>query len=252
MGYIVAGFGRRKENIQKLREELSIKDELLVASIDITVEKDVTEWCGKIIGKYGTPYIVIHNAGSVIGCNKDSWELDIKDLMTSYQIHIAGAVLLIKSLIPKMREANYGMFINISSWAGRNGYAGGAPYCSSKHAIEGLTQCLAKELVDLNPDNQILACCLSPGFVNTAMLKGSFAETCAKQQNVENGDEWAEKTCQWILDLNGKKDDNGKPLYHGKSIGPPIEKDSMKKYCEFFKVYGVEMDYNEYIHEPKE
>ena len=182
MGYIVAGFGRRTENILKLREELSITDELLVASIDITVEKDVTEWCGKIIDKYGTPYMVIHNAGSVIGCNKDTWELDMKDLMTSYQTHIGGSVLLIKCLIPKMREANCGMFINISSWAGQNGYAGGTPYCASKHAIEGLTNCLAKELVDLNPDNQVLACCVSPGFVNTAMLAGSFANNVLNEK----------------------------------------------------------------------
>lgn len=237
MGYIVAGFGRRKENILKLRKELSIKDELLISCIDITIEKDVKEWNDKIINKYGTPYIIIHNAGSVIGCNKDSWELDINDVMTSYKIMVIGSILLIKSFIPLMREKNEGMFINISSWAGENGYAGGSPYCSSKHGIEGLTKCLAKELIDLNPENKILTCCLSPGFVNTEMLKGSFAETCAKQQNIENGDEWAEKTCQWILDLNNKKD-----LYHGKSIGPPLEKQSMKKYCDFFKVYGVEME----------
>ena len=43
-----------------------------------------------------------------------------------------------------------------------------------------------------------------------------------------------EKTCQWILDLNTTKDDDGKLLYHGKSIGPPIE-ESMKKYCEFLR-----------------
>lgn len=257
MGYIVAGFGRRKEKIELLRKELNISgdNEILIESIDITKEEDVINWTKKIINKYGIPYIIIHNAGSVIGCNKDTWDIDMKDLMTSYQIHIAGSVLLIKCFVKFMKDLNRGMIINISSWAGQNGFATGTPYCSSKFAIEGLTQCLAKELEDAQIDNQdgnqVLACCLSPGFVNTDMLKGSFAETAAKQKNVENGDEWAQKSCPWILELNSKKDDKGKLLYHGKSIGPPIEKESMKKYCDFFAVYGVQMEYERYIHQPK-
>eukprot|EP01083_Nonionella_stella_P277567 943578_1 len=243
MGCIVAGFGRRKENILALRKELKIDDELLITDLDICREEDVTAWSKLIMEKYGIPYAIINNAGSVVGCNKDTWELDLKDLMTSLSIHIVGSVLMVKLFVPKMREKNIGMVINISSWAGQNGYASGTPYCASKFGIEALNQCLAKELFDINPNNQILVCCVSPGFVNTSMLKGSFAETAAKQKNVENGDEWAEKSCEWILKLNEKKDDKGKLLYHGKSVGPPVEKESMKKYCDFFKVYGVEMEY---------
>lgn len=250
MGHIVAGFGRRKENVSALRKELNITDELLVTSLDITDTESIESWGKSLIQKYGSPFMVIHNAGSVIGCNKDTWELDMADAMKSYQIHVGGAMVLCKVFIPVMREQNKGMMINISSWAGQNGYATGTPYCCSKFAIEGLTQCLAKELDDANMNNAVLACCVSPGFVNTSMLKGSFAEQAAKTKNVEDGDQWAEKTCEWMMSLHSIKDENGKMLYHGKSIGCPLEKESMKKYVEFFKVYGVEMEYEKYIHEP--
>eukprot|EP01083_Nonionella_stella_P026702 73568_1 len=251
LGHIVAGFGRRKENILALRKELNIEDETLITDLDITKTDQVMKWSETIVAKYGVPSVIIHNAGSTIGCNKDSWELDLTELMTSLSIHVVGSVALMKAFIPKMVEVNKGMVINISSWAGQNGYATGSPYVSSKHALEGLTKCVAKELVDKNPENQILACCVSPGFVNTPLLKGSFEETAAKQKKVENGDEWAEKTCEWILSLGSQKDADGKLLYHGKSIGPPVEKESMKKYCDFFKVYGVEMEYEKLVHEPK-
>jgi len=250
MGHIVAGFGRRSENVLALRKELQITDELLLFALDITKTEEVESWGKTLIQKYGAPSVVIHNAGSVIGCNKDTWELSMVDAMKSYQIHVGGAMVLCKTFIPSMREKNKGMMINISSWAGQNGYAGGTPYCSSKFAVEGLTQCLAKELDDSNLENAVFTCCVSPGFVNTSMLKGSFAEQAAKDKKVEDGDEWAQKTCDWMLTLDSVKDDQGKMVYHGKSIGCPLEKESMKKYVDFFKVYGVEMEYEQYIHEP--
>lgn len=239
MGYTVAGFGRRKELIDALVKELNIdnSNELLV-NLDICDFELLSKWSEKIISNYGAPKFLIHNAGSLIGCNKCVWEIDTKLLLQSWLIHVNGSVNLIKSFVPSMRSKNEGIIINITSWAGKVGYAEGSPYVQSKFALEGLTQCLAKELADYNPN--MAAICVSPGFVNTDMLKGSFSETAAKQQNVENGDEWAKKCCKWLLSLNSTQ--------NGKSLGPPLEKESMKKYCDFFKIYGVEMDYKQFIH----
>lgn len=86
-------------------------------------------------------------------------------------------------------------------------------------------------------------CAVSPGFVNTDMLKGSFSATAAQKKNVENGDEWAAKCCEWLLSISAKQ--------NGKSIAPPLEKESMQKYCDFFASYGVVMDVKKFTHDDK-
>ena len=251
MGYTVAGFGRRKDKISELKKELNVTDDLLLTPLDITDYDAVSKWCKAIQDKYGAPYILINNVGSTVGCAKDTWLLDMAELQKSLNIHICGTVNMIKAFVPKMIESNSGMILNMSSWAGQTGYSTGTPYCASKFAIEGITQCLAKELEDAKElgDNQVLACCISPGFVNTDMLKGSYDEQIAKQKGVGNGDNWAQQTCEWILSLNTVKDDNGKNVYHGKSIGPPIEKTSIKKWVEAYSMF-MKMEYNDYVHEP--
>eukprot|EP01084_Bolivina_argentea_P220956 374358_1 len=65
MGHTVAGFGRRKENLEALRKDTNINDELLIAELDITKQDDVLKCASTIIEKYGAPQLLIHNAGSV-------------------------------------------------------------------------------------------------------------------------------------------------------------------------------------------
>ena len=255
MGHTVAGFGRRKENISALKQELNIEqDSSLLTSLDITKHEEVLQWSASIIKEYGVPSMLIHNVGARQE-EQDTWDMNIDELLTSYNVHVVGSVILCKAFVPKMKELNRGTIINISSWAGQQGYAGGAAYVSSKHAIEGLTKCLAKELDEANYGcNNILACCVSPGFVNTDFFKDdSFEKTIAEQKNVATGDEWAKEVCPWLLSLDTMKDKNGKLLYHGKSIGPPIEKVDMKKYCDYLKDnFGMDMEYEKMIHEPNE
>jgi len=146
-----------------------------------------------------------------------------------------------KTFIPSMIEKNDdGIIINISSWQGKNGIAELSPYCINKFAIEGLTQCLAKEFSEMFIN--LAAVSVSPGWVDTGMTHGSYElKYCADNGiHVENGKEWASKSIDWLLSLNVK--------HNGKSLGPPIEKESMKKYCSFLEANGVPHNYEDYIH----
>lgn len=57
--------------------------------------------------------------------------------------------------------------INIGSVSGRNGARNISAYCASKHALVGLTKCLADEWAHLG----VTVNCVSPGFIQTDMLK---------------------------------------------------------------------------------
>lgn len=66
--------------------------------------------------------------------------------------------------MPHMRRRGGGLVVNISSIAGRRGWAGASAYCSTKFALTGLTQALAAEG---RPDG-IRVCVLYPGAMRTS------------------------------------------------------------------------------------
>jgi len=66
-----------------------------------------------------------------------------------------------------MAEAKRGRVINIASTAGVKGFKFGAAYCTSKHALVGLTRALAIEFAGQGVT--INAIC--PGWIDTDMLR---------------------------------------------------------------------------------
>lgn len=68
-----------------------------------------------------------------------------------------------QKVVPYMRKANSGTIINTSSMGGKMYFPMGAWYHASKHAVEGLSDCLRLELKPFN----IKVVVLVPGFIAT-------------------------------------------------------------------------------------
>ncbi len=62
-----------------------------------------------------------------------------------------------------MRSEGGGLIVNVSSVAGRRGWANASAYCSTKFALTGLTQSLAAE----GRADRIRVCVLYPGAMTT-------------------------------------------------------------------------------------
>jgi len=60
-------------------------------------------------------------------------------------IHVVVPFLLVRLLLPDMRNAGWGRIINISSIYGLSGAKGEAAYCTAKAAVIGLTKTVARE-----------------------------------------------------------------------------------------------------------
>jgi NAD(P)-dependent dehydrogenase (short-subunit alcohol dehydrogenase family) len=87
-------------------------------------------------------------------------------------VNLKGYVFVSKEVVGFMKQNKIkGSVVNISSIAGAIGFAGLSAYCSSKHAIVGLTKTMA---LDLAADN-IRVNGIGPGVIETAMTK-SFLE----------------------------------------------------------------------------
>jgi NAD(P)-dependent dehydrogenase (short-subunit alcohol dehydrogenase family) len=78
-------------------------------------------------------------------------------------VNLRAPFLLSKAVLPSMRDAGRGTIVNVSSVAGKRGWAHASAYCVSKFALAGFTQALAAE----GKAHGIRACVLFPGGMAT-------------------------------------------------------------------------------------
>ena len=129
--------------------------------MDITKEEDIQAAVGQIMAEQGQLDILINNAG--FGLNGSVEETKIEDARYQYEVNIFGLARLTQLIIPLMRKRKSGKIINISSVGGKVYTPLGAWYISTKHALEGWSDCLRFELKQFNIDVIVI----EPGAIGT-------------------------------------------------------------------------------------
>ena len=104
--------------------------------------------------------ILINNAG-IAGPTGPIEEITPDDWRRTLEVNLSSQYLCARRAVPHIRAAGGGSIVNLSSAAGRFGFALRTPYCASKWAVVGLTKALA---IELGPD-QIRVNAICPGAV---------------------------------------------------------------------------------------
>ncbi len=115
------------------------------------------------INAYGTVDILVNNAGQL--SITPFMELKMEEWTQVMNINVTMAILLGQLCAKVMKEKGKGHIVNISSVAGTSARWGATAYCTSKHAMMGLTKAMAREL---GPEIHVNGIC--PGAIQTAML----------------------------------------------------------------------------------
>jgi 3-oxoacyl-[acyl-carrier protein] reductase len=113
--------------------------------------------------EFGRVDILINNAGialkkNVIDTSEEEWDNVI-------DTNLKAPFLLTKEVLPIMVKQKSGCIVNISSGAGKSGFAEFSAYCASKFGLIGFTESLAKEV----KNNGIRVYAICPGPVATKM-----------------------------------------------------------------------------------
>ena len=118
---------------------------------------------------FGGLEILVNNAG-IAGPTAQVEEIDPDEWRRSVGVNLNGAFYCTRLATPLLKNSPKASIINISSVAGRLGFARRLPYASTKWAMIGFTESLAKEL---GPSG-IRVNALLPGIVEGPRIEGVF------------------------------------------------------------------------------
>src|ERR671927_988885 len=143
-GADVALVARSAEELDGAKEEVSKAGRRAMSlPTDLAKEEETSATVERAIEEFGRIDVLVNAAGTDVPGIVE--ELDVEGWNRTLDVNLRAPFLLSKAAFPHMREAGGGTIINISSVAGKKGWANASAYCASKFGLTGLTETLADE-----------------------------------------------------------------------------------------------------------
>lgn len=173
---IALAFAREGASLALLATRLDALDELtqacglpqsscLCIQADVRDRKACFDAVQKLEESWGGVDVLVNNAGIYrSGAFLDNEPEDFQALL---DVNLFGTLHLMQAALPGMQRRSAGSIINIASTAGKWGSRHQSAYNVSKHAVVGLTRCVALETAASGV--RVNAIC--PGFVQTDMVE---------------------------------------------------------------------------------
>jgi NAD(P)-dependent dehydrogenase (short-subunit alcohol dehydrogenase family) len=152
----------------------------IALAVDVTNSAQVAAAVQVAETSFGTIDVLVNNAG--YGYQTSVEEGDDMAIRALFEANFFGLAALIRAVLPGMRTRNRGHIVNISSIAGFVGFPGSGYYAAAKHAVEGLSDALAKEVGPLG----IHVTCVEPGPFRTDFAARSLRQTLSRFDEYES------------------------------------------------------------------
>lgn len=163
-GARVAVMSRNAEQARAVAAELGAG--MIGVRCDVTDGQQVEAVVVEVTDQLGGIDILVNNAGFtrdniLLRMAQEDWD----DVLAT---NLTGTFHMTKAVIKGMMKRRDGRIINVTSVIGITGNKGQANYAASKAGLIGFTKSVAREYASRN----ILANCVAPGFINTALTTG--------------------------------------------------------------------------------
>ena len=115
--------------------------------------------------KFGRVDVLVNNAG--VYRAKPFMAYVPQDFQDMLDVNLFGVLHFTQACLPGMQDRQHGRIINMASTAGKWGSRNQSAYNVSKHAVVGLTRCLALEASPY----KVTVNAICPGFIQTDMVE---------------------------------------------------------------------------------
>jgi NAD(P)-dependent dehydrogenase (short-subunit alcohol dehydrogenase family) len=167
----VIATGRNKEGL----DNPSHQDTWLALPMDVTSEKEIESSVWKALNRFGRIDVLVNNAGfGMLGAIEETTADEVERI---YRTNVFGLLNVVRAVLPTMRQQRSGHIINFSSLGGYRASVGWGIYCSTKFAVEGITEALHDELAPLG----IHVTVIEPGFFRTDFMDNRSLAHTTKQ-----------------------------------------------------------------------
>lgn len=160
----------------------------MAIKVDVTDPDAVQTMVDAVMAEHGKIDVLINNAAIFATLQKRTFDhIPLAEWDKVIQVNITGSMLCARAVVPAMRKAGWGRIINIASDAVPKGVMNYMHYVTSKSAMIGMTNAMARELgadgINVN--------CIRPGAVATEvdravnptvdLRKTQIAQQCIKR-----------------------------------------------------------------------
>jgi short-subunit dehydrogenase len=163
---------RSLDRLESLASQLPA--ESLVVRCDMSHPEEVRSLIGKTVERFGRLDILVNNAA--IGMYASVADMKPEQFEHLVRTNWLGPVHAIQAAVPHMRKQGGGQIINISSVAGKVALPWMGAYCSSKFALNALSNSLRMELAA----DKIRVLLVCPGRVKTPFTANAFKDFATK------------------------------------------------------------------------
>ena len=162
---------RSEKVLRRTADELNSAagaERVFAYAFDVRVREQCEGVARHCVERFGSLDVLVNNSGlavpeTVEEITNEGWD-------TVLETNLKGAMWLVRAALPVMAAQDFGDIVNVSSQAGKHGYADVPSYCASKWGLLGFAESVRDHVRKMSTNVRVFNFC--PGLVdveNTAL-----------------------------------------------------------------------------------
>ena len=156
---------RSEDVLRRTAEELNAEvgaERVHTYAFDVRAREQCEALVGHCVERFGSLDVLVNNSGlavpeTVEEITDEGWE-------TVLSTNLKGAMWLVRAALPLMAAQEFGDLVNVSSQAGKHGYADVPSYCASKWGLLGFAESVRDHVRKTGANVRVFNLC--PGLVD--------------------------------------------------------------------------------------
>ncbi len=168
--------------LNEVKDALGLpEDRVMTVGLNVTDRDACFAAVEQVEQRFGRVDVLVNNAG--VYRAKPFMDYVPQDFQDMLDVNLFGVLHFTQACLPGMQTRQHGRIINMASTAGKWGSRNQSAYNVSKHAVVGLTRCLALEASPY----KVTVNAICPGFIQTDMVEELKAQV-AKSSGISGED----------------------------------------------------------------